>query len=52
MDTLTAAQLTALDRAVDAGDDAEAAGGDVAAVIAAIEAELVGETFDAAQDGS
>ena len=49
LDTLTAAQLTALDRAVDAGEDAEAAGGDVAAVIAAIDAELAGETFDAAQ---
>ena len=49
LDTLTAAQLTALDRAVDAGEDAEAAGGDVATVIAAIDAELTGETFDAAQ---
>ena len=49
MNTLTAAQLTALDRAVDAGEDAEAAGGDVAAVIAAVEAELVDEMFDAAQ---
>ena len=34
---------------MDAGDDAEAAGGDVAAVIAAIDAELTGEMFDAAQ---
>ena len=49
LDTLTAAQLTALDRAVDAGEDAEAAGGDVATVIAAIDAELTGEMFDAAQ---
>ena len=49
MDTLTAAQLTALDRAVDAGEDAEAAGGDVASVIAAVDAELAGEMFDAAQ---
>ena len=49
LDTLTAAQLTALDPAVNAGYDAEAAGGDVAAVIAAIDAELTGETSDAAQ---
>jgi len=38
-----------LDPAVNAGYDAEAAGGDVAAVIAAIDAELTGEMSDAAQ---
>ena len=49
MDSLTASQLAALERAVTAGEDEEAAGGDVAAVIAAINAELASETFEAAQ---
>jgi len=49
MDTLTASQVAALERAAEAGEDAEAAGGDTATVIAAIEAELTGETFEAAQ---
>ena len=49
MDTLTASQVAALERAAKAGEDAEAAGGDTAAVIAAIDAELAGETFEAAQ---
>ena len=39
MDTLTASQLAALERAVEAGEDAQADGGDAAAVKAAIEAE-------------
>ena len=45
MDELTASQIAALERAVDAGEDAEAAGGDVATVIAAIDNELTGERF-------
>jgi hypothetical protein len=49
MDTLTASQVAALERAAEAGEDAEAAGGDTAAVIAAIDAELVSENFEAAQ---
>ena len=48
MDSLTASQL-ALERAVTAGEDAEDASGDVGAVIAAIDAELTAETFEAAQ---
>ena len=40
MDTLTASQLAALERAVEAGEDAQADGGDAAAVQSAIEAEL------------
>ena len=49
MDTLTASQLAALERAVEAGEDAQADGGDAAAVQSAIEAELAGEMFDQAQ---
>ena len=49
MDSLTASQLAALERAVTAGEDEEAAGGDVASVISAINAELASETFEAAQ---
>ena len=49
MDSLTASQLAALERAVTAGEDAEEAGGDVATVIAAIDTELTGEAFEAAQ---
>ena len=49
MDTLTASQVAALERAAKAGEDAEAAGGDTAAVVAAIDAELVSENFEAAQ---
>jgi len=48
MDELTAGQIAALERAVDAGEAVEDSGGDSAAVIAAIEAELSTETFDAA----
>ena len=39
MDTLTASQVAALERAAKAGEDAEAAGGDTAAVVAAVDAE-------------
>ena len=50
MDSLTAEQMAALERAQVAGEEAEAAGGDTATVSAAlIENELTGETFDAAQ---
>jgi hypothetical protein len=49
MDSLTASQVAALERAAEAGKDAEAAGADVTTVKAAIEAELTGETFEAAQ---
>ena len=49
MDELTASQVAALERAVDAGEDAEEAGGDTATVVAAIDAELAGESFEAAQ---
>ena len=49
MDELTASQVATLERAVEAGEDAEAASGDVADVIAAIGSELAGENFDAAQ---
>ena len=49
MDTLTASQLAALERAVEAGEDAQADGGDAAAVQSAIEAELAGEMFEQAQ---
>ena len=49
MDSLTAEQMAALERAQVAGEEAEAAGGDTAVVSAAIENELTGETFDAAQ---
>ena len=48
MDALTASQLKAL-AAQAAGEDAEAAGGDVASVIAAIDSELASENFEAAQ---
>jgi hypothetical protein len=48
MDELTAGQIAALERAVDAGEAAEDSGADSAGVIAAIEAELSTETFDAA----
>ena len=37
MDELTASQIATLERAVEAGEDAEAAGGDVASVTAAID---------------
>ncbi len=49
MDGLTASQIAALERAVDAGEDAEEAGADTATVISAIDAELAGESFEAAQ---
>jgi len=49
MDELTAGQIAALERAVDAGEAVEDSGGDSAAVIAAIEAELSTETFAAAE---
>jgi hypothetical protein len=49
MDTLTASQVAALERAAEAGEDAEAAGADVTTVKAAIKAELVSENFEAAQ---
>ena len=45
MDELTASQIAALERAVDAGEDAEEAGADTATVIAAIDAELAGEVL-------
>jgi hypothetical protein len=48
MDELTAGQIAALEAAVDAGEAAEDSGADSAGVIAAIEAELSTETFDAA----
>ena len=52
MDYLTASQLAALERAVEAGEDAQADGGDAAVVQSAIEAELAGEMFDAGSGGS
>ena len=49
MDSLTASQLAALERAITAGEDEEAAGGDVTSVSSVINAELASETFEAAQ---
>jgi hypothetical protein len=50
MDELTAGQIAALEAAVDAGEAVEDSGGDTAAVINAIESELAGEMFDAADE--
>ena len=49
MDELTAGQIAALEAAVDAGEAVEDSG-DTAAVINAIESELAGEVFDAADE--
>ena len=48
MDSLTASQLAALERAVTAGED-EGSRGDVTSVSSVINAELASETFEAAQ---